>query len=92
MPGSLAALGSEQKLSQVAEEFIVDIAWEPELEMALLSWSAALTDVDARAKFQTEDVAKRSEAIRDRFEVIMTHHPPTRQWATGGATSSSSSA
>jgi len=53
--------------------------------MALLNWPAALTDVDARAKFQTEDVSKRSEILRDRFEVIMTHQKSTRQW---GATSS----
>ena len=38
-------------------------------------------DVDARAKFQTEDVAKRSEVIRDRFEVIMLHHSSEPWWA-----------
>ena len=86
MSGSLAALGSEHKSSQVAK-FIVDTAWEPELEMALLSWPAALLDVDARAKFQTEDVAKRSEVIRDRFEVIMLHHSSTRQWVNGATSS-----
>ena len=84
MAGSLAALGSEHKSSQVAK-FVVDTAWEPELEMALLGWPAALTDVDARANFQTEDAAKQSEVIRDRFEVIMTHHPSTRWWVQGGS-------
>ena len=82
MSGSLAAAGSEHKPSQVAK-FIIDTAWEPELEMALLSWPAALTDVDARTKFQTEDVSRRSEVLRDRFEIVMTHHKSTRQWVTG---------
>ena len=68
-------------------KFIVDTAWEPELEMALLGWPAALLDVDARAKFQTEDVAKRPEVIRDRFEVIMSHHSSTRQWVSGATSS-----
>ena len=84
--GSSSALGLDHKYSQVAK-FIVDTAWEPELEMALLNWPAALTDVDARAKFQTEDVAKRSEVMHDRFEVIMPHHPTTRQWVTGATSS-----
>ena len=86
MSSSLAMLGSEHKSSQVAK-FIIDTAWESELEMALLNWPAALTDVDARAKFQTEDVSKRSEVLRDRFEVIMTHHKSTRQWMTGATSS-----
>ena len=86
MSGSLAALGSEHKSSQVAK-FIIDTAWESELEMALLNWPAALTDVDARAQFQTEDVSKRSAVLRDRFEVIMTHHSSTRQWVTGATSS-----
>ena len=84
--GSLTALGSEHKSSQVAK-FLVDTAWEPELEMALLDWPAALTDVDARAKFQTEDASKRSEVLRDRFEVVMTHHKPIRQGVTGATSS-----
>ena len=86
MSGSLAALGSEHKPSQVAK-FIIDTAWEPELEMALLDWPAALTDVDARAQFQTEDVSKRSAVLRDRVDVIMTHHSSTRQWVTGATSS-----
>ena len=86
MSGSLAALGSEHKPSQVAK-FIIDTAWEPELEMALLNWPAALTDVDARAQFQTEDVSKRSAVLRDRVDVIMTHHSSTRQWVTGATSS-----
>ena len=86
MSGSLAMLGSEHKPSQVAK-FIIDTAWEPELEMALLNRPAALTDVNTRAKFQTEDVSKRSEVLRDRFEVIMTHHKSARQWVTGATSS-----
>ena len=86
MSGSLAALGSEHKPSQVAK-FIIATAWEPELEMALLNWPAALTDVDARAQFQTEDVAKRSAVLRDRFEIISTHHDSTRQWVKGATCS-----
>ena len=63
MTGSLAMLlGSEHEPSQVAK-FIIDTSWEPELEMALLNWPAALTDVDARAKFQTEGVSRQSEVL-----------------------------
>ena len=60
--------------------------------MALLNWPVALTDVDTRAKFQTEDVSKRYEVLRDRFEVIVTHHKPTRKWVTGATSSQQFSA
>ena len=86
MSGSLVALGSEHRSSQVAK-FIIDTAWEPELKMALFNWPVALTDVDARVKFQTEDVSKRSEVLRDRCEIVMTRHKPTRQWVTGATSS-----
>jgi hypothetical protein len=55
--------------------------------MALFNWPAALTDVDARVKFQPEDVSKRPEVLRDRCEIVITRHKSTRQWVTGATSS-----